>query len=509
MEEVVEKKEKVDEKPEEIAVPAAKSWASLFHNEAPPRVTNTTKPTAMIQPYSSSKEANASGGASSCKDASRSIKLAATGRDVGLAKILQAYVLNHKSPSIKPRGLSNRSNWCFVNAILQALVACPPFFNLIKALPEATKQAANEDEDPSSSPIKILKAVHMFVSEFSPLDSFPKLNRRDKSKKNGDLPVGKTFEASSIFQLLLNLNDDTFKVIESRQEDAEEFLTFLLNGLNDEMLALLKVLDDDNDDDNDEAKENGLVNDDTNEEGEWHEVGARNRSCVTRRVGSISSHSLIRTPLANTFQGQTQSCVQHSNSEPTATLQPFFTLQLDIQSDGVKNVADALRHNFSVEALHDYMCPKTKKEIEASRSLLLEELPAVLVLHLKRFVYDENSSAGCQKLLKNIDFPVDLEIARDILSLNGKNKYHPKQRNYKLFAVVYHNGQGASLGHYVTDVYHSGLGWLHCDDSQIKSVTEAMVLAHSATSVPYILFYRRGDTMVGLEQRATPAAAKN
>jgi ubiquitin carboxyl-terminal hydrolase 10 len=60
-----------------------------------------------------------------------------------------------------------------------------------------------------------------------------------------------------------------------------------------------------------------------------------------------------------------------------------------------------------------------KQEIEASRSLLLEELPPVLVLHLKRFVYNE-TSGGCQKLLKNIDFPVDLEIARDILSPNTR-----------------------------------------------------------------------------------------
>ena len=141
------------------------------------------------------------------------------------------------------------------------------------------------------------------------------------------------------------------------------------------------------------------------------------------------------------------------------------------------------------------MCSKTNKQIEASRSLYLDELPSVLILHLKRFIYDETSSAGCQKLLKNIDFPVDLEIPKDILSNNSKNKYHPKQRSYKLFAVVYHNGKEASLGHYVTDVYHAGLGWLHCDDNLIKSMTENMVLAHSASSVPYILFYRRGDTM--------------
>ena len=63
-----------------------------------------------------------------------------------------------------------------------------------------------------ASMTKITKVVQEFYAEFAPLDHFPKLNRRDKGKKNEDLPVGMTFEASSIFQFLLGLTSDTFKV---------------------------------------------------------------------------------------------------------------------------------------------------------------------------------------------------------------------------------------------------------------------------------------------------------
>lgn len=42
--------------------------------------------------------------------------------------------------------------------------------------------------------------------------------------------------------------------------------------------------------------------------------------------------------------------------------------------------------------------------------MTLEELPPVLVLHLKRFVFEK--TGGCQKLSKNIDYPVDLEISK-------------------------------------------------------------------------------------------------
>jgi len=462
-------------KPSEFEEPKTKSWASLFQKDIPVNVISSNKPMARIQPYTMPEGQKA--------DLAKKKALSESNDDLEMAKFLTEYNLTHRSNMIKPRGLSNRSNWCFVNAILQALVACPPFYNLMKAMPlEILKKA---------SMTKITKVVQEFFSEFAPLDHFPRISKHNKSKKNEDLPVGMTFEASSIFQFLLGLTSDTFKVEEGRQEDAEEFLTFFLNALNDEMLALLKLLLEDEEDEL-EGHEQGL-DQGQDDQAEWHEVGAKNRSLLTRRVGN--SNETIRTPMGQIFQGQIQSCVTSSNGEPTATLQPFFTLPLDIQSKSIKNVSDALIHNFTAETLDGYVCSKTKKEIEASRSLYLDELPSVLILHLKRFIYDETSSGGCQKLLKNIDFPVDLEIPKDILSNSSKNKYHPKQRSYKLFAVVYHNGKEASLGHYVTDVYHAGLGWLHCDDNSIKSMTESMVLAHCANSVPYILFYRRGDTM--------------
>jgi len=471
---------------------APKSWASLFQKDTPANLSGGTqnKPTARIQPYTNVGDEGIEGKSDSKRNKDEESHTRSSVRhvntnpnDLDMAKFLQAYALNHRSSMIKPRGLSNRNNWCFVNAILQAIVACPPFYNLMKSLPNDTMKRG--------SMVKVTKVVHDFVAEFSPLDHFPKINRRDKGKKNEDLPLGMTFEASSIFQFLLNLTSDTFKVEDGRQEDAEEFLTFLLNELNDEMLLLLKLLVE-NEEEEEAGSNAGENGEDEEDNDEWHEVGARNKSLLTRRVGN--SNESLRSPVGCIFQGQLQSCVTSSNGEPTATLQPFFTLPLDIQSKNIKNVGDALLHNFTSETIDGYMCSKTNKQVEASRSLYLDELPSVLVLHLKRFIYDETSS-GCQKLLKNIDFPVDLEIPKDILSNNSKNKYHNKQRSYKLFAVVYHNGKHASDGHYVTDVYHAGLGWLHCDDSLIKSMTETMVMAHSANSVPYILFYRRGDTM--------------
>lgn len=55
-------------------------------------------------------------------------------------EFLTKYQLDNRAVSLLPRGLTNRSNYCYVNAILQAVIACPPFYNLLKALPYQTRR---------------------------------------------------------------------------------------------------------------------------------------------------------------------------------------------------------------------------------------------------------------------------------------------------------------------------------------------------------------------------------
>lgn len=80
------------------------------------------------------------------------------------------------------------------------------------------------------------------------------------------------------------------------------------------------------------------------------------------------------------------------------------------------------------------------------------------------------------------------------MSSKGKS-YTAKQKQYKLFAVVYHDGKEASKGHYITDVFHAGYGsWIRYDDSTVKPVSEHNVLHPKSPRVPYLLYYRRLDT---------------
>jgi ubiquitin carboxyl-terminal hydrolase 10 len=109
------------------------------------------------------------------------------------------------------------------------------------------------------------------------------------------------------------------------------------------------------------------------------------------------------------FSGLCRSSVKYSNAGMSATLQPFFALQLDIQSPRVQSVVDALRENFSSEQLEGGGNSISSCQPQQSGStdqqqlsspvltLSLEELPPVLILHLKRMLYD-GSTGDCIKV---------------------------------------------------------------------------------------------------------------
>merc|ERR1711962_1621238 len=368
---------------------------------------------------------------------------------------------------------------CFVNAILQALLACPPLHNLLRALSLDPVMVAAIGRVKAP----MLDAMLKFVTEFNLLEhnisSGARGHKKEKNKsRRGDIVTGLGLEPSVVFNMLLQLETDTFKVVEGRQEDAEEFLTCLLNGLSDEMTEQIKLVE--------------------SEGKDGDEEGAKGKSCVTRRV---AGSSLPASPIQVLALGMCRSCVKVEGKDSSATLQPFYTLQLDIQDSSIDSVTDALLANFASEQLDGFVCGKTKQEVEATRSLSLEELPPVLILHLKRFVYDA-ATGGVQKVMKAVKFGVELEINKAVLSAECRSATTARHRQYKLFSVVCHNGREATKGHYVTDVFHPGYSaWLHCDDGIVQPTAEELVLAPSASSTPYILFYRRCDTVAGGERR--------
>ncbi|XP_031702290.1 ubiquitin carboxyl-terminal hydrolase 10 isoform X3 [Anarrhichthys ocellatus] len=474
------------------AAPAAnlpKSWASLFHNSKPlpggPQAFVEAKNVVeVVSPSLATPEQPEKFG--EFKDGP--VHVSEDPMAPKLAELIENVKLIHKPVSLQPRGLINKGNWCYINATLQALIACPPMYHMLKSIP-----LHNETQRPCTSTPMMDNFVRL-VNEFNNMPVPSKAKQQavgDKAMK--DIRPGVPFEPTYIYRLLTLIKSSLSE--KGRQEDAEEYLGFTLNGLHEEMLALKKLISPQEEKaptPNGPESQPGVEEDvaDKEEEGsedEWEQVGPRNKTSITRQA------DFIRTPITDIFGGHIRSVVYQQNSKESATLQPFFTLQLDIQSEKIRTVQDALETLVARESVQGYTS-KTKQEIEISRRVTLEELPPVLVLHLKRFVFEK--TGGCQKLTKNIDYPVDLEISKDLLSSGVRSKVVKGQRTYRLFAVVYHHGNSATGGHYTTDVFHIGLnGWLRIDDQTVKVINQYQVMKQTAERTAYLLYYRRVDLL--------------
>ncbi|XP_033898813.3 ubiquitin carboxyl-terminal hydrolase 10 isoform X2 [Acipenser ruthenus] len=471
------------------ANPPAKSWASLFHNSKP----SPGGPVAYVEIKSipPSSTATATANTPAADQAPGEIKespvhVSEDPMAPKLAELIENVKLIHKPVSLQPRGLINKGNWCYINATLQAVIACPPMYHLMKSIP-----MFSETQRPCTSTPMIDNFVRL-VNEFSNMPVPSKAKQQaagDKIMK--DVRPGIPFEPTYIYTLLTVIKSSLSE--KGRQEDAEEFLGFILNGLHEEMLSLIKLISPQeeqvstlNGPDSQPGSEEKAENEEGSED-EWEQVGPKNKTSITRQA------DFIRTPITDVFGGHIRSVVYQQSSKESATLQPFFSLQLDIQSEKIRTVQEALETLVARESVQGYTT-KSKQEVEISRRVTLEELPPVLVLHLKRFVYEK--TGGCQKLIKNVEYPVDLEISKDLFSPGVRSKIFKGQRSYRLFAVVYHHGNSATGGHYTTDVFHIGLnGWLRIDDQAVKVINQYQVVKQTAERTAYLLYYRRVDLL--------------
>jgi ubiquitin carboxyl-terminal hydrolase 10 len=76
------------------------------------------------------------------------------------------------------------------------------------------------------------------------------------------------------------------------------------------------------------------------------------------------------------------------------------------QPQHVKTIEDALHSLTTIETVS--VQSRQGISVEATKQMLIEQLPPILILHLKRFVYDPITGIG--KNTKTVRFGPDLDI---------------------------------------------------------------------------------------------------
>lgn len=374
--------------------------------------------------------------------------------------------------AIIPRGLTNHSNYCYVNATLQALLACPALFNVMKHIP------LNSDDDQDRVPC--IRAIHHFINQFEKMD-------RNKSNSNSrEIIFGSPFDATKVLEEIARLRNLPVEIIRSKQEDAHELLCQLLNQIHEEICQILYSQNQNKPDKtastSDSTTQDSLINSDE-DSNDWFKVGKRNRTHVYR------TSEIQKSLISDIFAGKISSTVHSVGNQRSIVTEPFFTLSLDIKDPNVTSIDEALQLYCQPSNLSDFVDNKNRSNA-TSKTMLFDHLPPILIIHLKSFIYDAKS--GTRKLFRKINYSVNLVLPSDILTKQAQNQEHGR---YKLFAVEYHLGDEAIKGHYLTDVFHPRLqGWLRHDDAKITIIGSNQVTNPSQEKLtPYLLFYRRDE----------------
>ncbi|XP_051124293.1 ubiquitin carboxyl-terminal hydrolase 24 [Andrographis paniculata] len=354
-----------------------------------------------------------------------------------------------------PRGLVNSGNLCFLNATLQALLSCSPFVHLLKGLRHCNIPKAG---------CPTLAAFAEFIGEFDAVSE-----TYEKKKDKAVLETGRPLRPTMFEGVLRKFTPDVLSSISGRprQEDAQEFLSFIMDQMHDELLKLQGQSQLDG------MNTSSLVS--TAEDDEWETVGPKNKSAVTR------TQSFVPSELSSIFGGQLRSVVKARGNKASATVQPFLLLHLEISHEVIRTIEDALRVFSAPETLDEYRASTAGKAgvVAARKSVKIQALPKIMILHLMRFGY---SSHGSTKLHKPVHFPLELVLSRDLLVSSGV-----EGRKYELVSTVTHHGREASKGHYTADVRYPNGQWLRFDDASVAAISTNQVLHDRA----YVLFYKQ------------------
>ncbi|KAK0545084.1 ubiquitin-specific protease doa4 [Tilletia horrida] len=359
-------------------------------------------------------------------------------------------------------GLKNLGNSCYMNATLQCLSATTSVTEFF--LDNRYKKAVNRSNPLGTQGVLAEAFAHLARVMWSEAYDFVS-------------PV--TFrEAITRFA-------PTFRGYE--QHDSQEFLTFLLDGLHEDLNYVIS--------------KPPAVEMTPAREAELESLPQQIASAKEWAIYKQRNDSLI----VNWFQGQFRNKMTCLTCGKTSTTyNAFMYLSLPLPSGrGYSRVSlfeclDAFVRQEVLDKADAWFCPQCKKPRRATKKLSISRLPSILLIHLKRFSF---KGPFTDKIETHVTFPhQELDLGRYMptpLPPNSKEVVAAAQAGipisksqqppyiYDLFGVTHHFGNLTS-GHYTASIRNVG-EWWYCDDSKISKGDERQINSNS----PYVLWFRR------------------
>lgn len=334
--------------------------------------------------------------------------------------------------NLKPLGLLNHGVTCYTNAAVQAMVHIPAVQHYLNDIMH----------NKYKSTISPRSVSHVFAEVASRMWGF------DKSKRSSSKYLNPK-------KLIQRLDDINCMMSEWQQEDSHEYFMSLLSRLQEDGTPKGRKL-------NESIIYDifgGLLN---------QEVTCKSCGHVSKTQQEFYDLSLHLGGSKKQQQGQSsdQQIEEDDSTQRysiTKSIRDFFSPELIKQDKSDKS---------------GYLCEHCKQRTNAVKISSIDRAPETLVVHLKRFRFNGNSST---KVKQGVSYP-------SFLNLTPYTTTGEDGSVYQLISVVVHAGRSVSSGHYIAHCLQPDGSWATYDDEYVNRITEKQALRDPSA---YYLVYTR------------------
>uniref|UniRef100_A0A8C0K735 USP domain-containing protein n=1 Tax=Canis lupus dingo TaxID=286419 RepID=A0A8C0K735_CANLU len=196
-------------------------------------------------------------------------------------------------------------------------------------------------------------------------------------------------------------------------------------------------------------------------------LDAMQQACLPEDKPSDSQHAQDSTLIQHIFGGYWRSQIQCLHCQSiSSTLEPYLDISLDIGQ---------LVKPEMLEGENAYHCSKGLEKVPASKVLTLHSCAKVLILVLKRF-----SDFTGNKMTKEVQYPKCLDMQHSL----SEQRAGPLV--YVLYAVLVHAGWSCHSGRYFCFVKAGNGQWYKMDDAKVSACVVTCALRQPAYVLFYM-----------------------